>query len=227
MTRATPQSTAPHGVVTHVVDDPTDDDIAAVDDPLEAFTVAAAGHGAPRPLAVFARRDGTIVAGIHGWTWGGCCELVSLWVSEPMRGRGLGRALLSAAEDRARARGCRQVVLFTHDFQTPRLYTSSGYDVVGEVEDYPAGSVAYLFRKRLDARPAADITRVFQAALWLGVAALLIAETIDRLRTSRRRLARLLAERWADIEHREESRARRAKIAQLAATAPRIGRRHA
>jgi ribosomal protein S18 acetylase RimI-like enzyme len=157
MTRTTPGRTAPERPVLQVEDDPTDDDIAAVDDALAAFTIAAAGHGTPRPLAVFARRDRSIVAGIHGWTWGGCCELVSLWVSEPSRDRGLGRALLAAAEDRARARGCHQVVLFTHAFQTPGLYVSSGYHVVGEVEDYPAGHAAYWFRKRLDAdHPARD-----------------------------------------------------------------------
>ena len=100
-----------------------------------------------------------------------CCdvELVSLWVSEPMRGRGLGRALLTAAEDRARARGCHQVVLFTHAFQTPKLYLDSGYDVVGEVEDYPAGSAAYWFRKRLDTEPGAKLTRIPAATLWVGV----------------------------------------------------------
>ena len=169
MTRTTPRSTAPDRLVPQVEDDPADSDVAAVDDALAAFTVAAAGHDAPRPLAVFARRGRSIVAGVHGWTWGGCCELVSLWVSEPMRGRGLGRALLTAAEDRARARGCHQVVLFTHAFQTPKLYLDSGYDVVGEVEDYPAGSAAYWFRKRLDTEPGAKLTRIPAATLWVGV----------------------------------------------------------
>lgn len=136
-------------VTTEVEDDPADGDIAAVDDALAAFTIAAAGHGAPRPLAVFVRDGRRVVAGIHGWTWGGCCELVSLWVSEPWRGRGIGRSLLSAAEDGARERGCRQVVLFTHAFQSPDLYVHSDYDLVGEVEDYPAGTGAYWFRKRL------------------------------------------------------------------------------
>ena len=157
MTRTTSGSGEPDCPVPQVEDAPTDDDIATVDDALAAFTIAAAGHGAPRPLAVFARRGRSIVAGIHGWTWGGCCELVSLWVSEPLRGRGLGRALLTAAEDRARERGCHQVVLFTHAFQTRGLYVSFGYDLVGEVEDYPAGDAAYWFRKRLGAeRPAQD-----------------------------------------------------------------------
>ena len=133
-----------------VEDNPDADDIAFVDHAVEAFTLAASGHGSPAPLAVFARRGRTIVAGIHGWTWGGCCELVSLWVTEPLRRCGLGRALLTAAEDQARARGCHQVVIFTHAFQAPELYAASGYELVGEVDDYPAGSAAYWFRKRLD-----------------------------------------------------------------------------
>jgi GNAT superfamily N-acetyltransferase len=195
MTRTTRAPTGPDRPVAQVEDDPTDDDFAAVDDAPAAFIIAAAGNGARRPLAVFARRDRSIVAGIHGWTWGGCCELVSLWVSEPLRGRCLGRALLAAAEDRARARGCHQVVLFTYAFQTPGLYISSGCDMVGEVEDYPAGNAAYWFRKRLDTLPGAAVTRIAQATLWLAVAVLLAAEAVDGTRILRRRAAHRMAER--------------------------------
>jgi ribosomal protein S18 acetylase RimI-like enzyme len=201
--------------VPDVEDHPTDDDIAVVDDALDAFTMAA-GHGTPRPLAVFARRGGSIVAGIHGWTWGGCCELVTLWVSEPMRGRGLGRDLLTAAEDRARARGCHQVVLFTHAFQTPDLYIGSGYDVVGEVDDYPAGSAAYWLRKRLDTPPRATNRRIGHATLGLGMAVLLVAEAVDAIRVLRRRVARMAADWWAGVERRERRNARRAEIIALA-----------
>jgi GNAT superfamily N-acetyltransferase len=141
------------GVVISVEDDPVEDDVAALDDRLAAFTIGVAGHAPPQPLGVFAREQGSLVAGIHGWTWGGCCELVTLWVDEPLRGRGLGRALLEAAEARARTRGCRQVVLLTHAVQAPGLYTGSGYSLVGEVDGYPAGSAAHWFRKRLDRPP--------------------------------------------------------------------------
>ena len=51
MTRTTRRSTAPDRLAPLVEDDPADSDVAAVDDALAAFTVAAAGHGAPRPLA--------------------------------------------------------------------------------------------------------------------------------------------------------------------------------
>ena len=139
MTGTTPRSTAPDRLVPRVEDNPADSDVAAVDDALAAFTVAAAGHDAPRPLAVFARRGRSIVAGVHGWTWGGCCELVSLWVSEPMRVAGSdGPCSQPRRTGHVRA-GCHQVVLFTHALQTPKLYLDSGYDVVGEVEDNPAG----------------------------------------------------------------------------------------
>jgi ribosomal protein S18 acetylase RimI-like enzyme len=137
--------------VLEVEDDPAEEDVIAVDEGLTASTLAATGYEAPRPLAVFARDGDIVAAGIHGWTWGQCCELVSLWVSAPLRRRGLGRALLAAAEDQARRRGCRQVVLFTHAAQAPRLYMSSGYELIGEVTDYPAGGAAYWFRKRLGA----------------------------------------------------------------------------
>jgi GNAT superfamily N-acetyltransferase len=222
MIRTTPGSTVLDHPLPQVEDDPADADIAAVDDALAAFTVAAAGHDEPKPLAVFARCDDTVVGGIHGWTWGGCCELVSLWVDEPMRGRGLGRALLTAAEDRARARGCHQVVLFTHAFQTPGLYTRSGYDIVGAVEDYPAHSAAYWFRKRLDTPPGAQVRRIPQAILWVGIAGLLLAEAIDSIRTLRRRTAYRLADGWARIERREQREARHTEIALLAGLAARF-----
>src|SRR5947207_1211671 len=81
-------------------------DIAVLDDRLSAFTIAESGHDDVRPVAVFARDgDGNVVAGIHGWTWGQCCELVTLWVEEPCRGKGIARTLLGAAEQEARDRG--------------------------------------------------------------------------------------------------------------------------
>ena len=67
MSRATARSAAADRLMPLVEDEPTDDDIAAVYDALAAFTVAAAGHGTPRPLAVFDRRGRRIVAGLHGW----------------------------------------------------------------------------------------------------------------------------------------------------------------
>jgi ribosomal protein S18 acetylase RimI-like enzyme len=138
------------GTVLEVTEDPAPADTELLDVQVAASTTRAAAQGEPRALAVFARDDGgSLVGGIHGWTWGGCCELVSLWVDETARRRGLGAGLLAAAELEAVDRSCIQVVLLTHELQAPGLYRRRGYEVVGTVEGYPTGSAALWLRKRL------------------------------------------------------------------------------
>jgi GNAT superfamily N-acetyltransferase len=101
-------------------------------------------------LAIFVRDAGTIVGGICGWTWGDCCELQSLWVAPHLRTRGLATRLLTAAEAEAAARGCSQTVHFTFEFQARDLYERNGYELVGRVPDFPSGTHALWYRKRLD-----------------------------------------------------------------------------
>jgi GNAT superfamily N-acetyltransferase len=100
-------------------------------------------------LAIFVRDGDRIVAGISGWTWGDCCELSSLWVDSSLKGRWFAPRLIAAAEAEAAARGCTQTVHFSYGFQARRLYERAGYEVVGRVEDFPAGTDALGFRKRL------------------------------------------------------------------------------
>ena len=93
--------------------------------------------------------DGHLAAGLHGWTWGGCLEVASLWVREDSRGRGHGARLLLKAEEEAIRRGCHLAVLHTHDFQAPEFYKKYGYEVVGTVEDYPRGHSKIWMKKNL------------------------------------------------------------------------------
>ena len=78
------------------------------------------------------------------------CELQSLWVEPSLRGRGLGTQLLAAAETEAAARGCSQTVHFTYAFQARPLYERNGYELVGQVEDFPSGTDVLWYRKRLN-----------------------------------------------------------------------------
>ena len=80
---------------------------------------------------------GAVVAAFNGHAWAGCCVVAHLWVHESRRGRGLGSALLRAAETEARRRGCEQVVVSTHDFQAPAFYERMGYQRCGPFGDYP------------------------------------------------------------------------------------------
>ena len=137
------------GVEVRVEDDPDPADLDALDAGVADATLRATRLPAPRPLAVLAREAGDLVGGAHGWTWGGCCEVVALWVREDRRGCGLGHALLARVEEAAARRGCRLVVVLTHDVQAPGLYRAAGYTLVATVDGYPAGGAAHWFRKSL------------------------------------------------------------------------------
>ncbi|MGD9954773.1 MAG: N-acetyltransferase family protein [Candidatus Nanopelagicales bacterium] len=64
-------------------------------------------------------------------------EVAKVLVRPDAQGRGLGRALLAALEDEARAHGRRTLVLDTvTGSPAQRLYESAGWTVVGEIDDY-------------------------------------------------------------------------------------------
>jgi GNAT superfamily N-acetyltransferase len=134
----------------HVEDHPDPLDVELLEAHIRSEASTATGLGGEVELAIFVRDAGTIVAGISGWTWSDCCELQSLWVAPHLRGRGLATRLLAAAEAEAATRGCSQTVHFTYDFQTRTLYERNGYELVGRVQDFPSGSDALWYRKRLE-----------------------------------------------------------------------------
>ena len=132
--------------------EPTPEEIRFLEERLYDFNVSATGIDDGQWLAIFVRDEQRrIVAGIAGNTWGGCCEIRQLWVDESLRGHGLGKRLLLAAETEARRRSCTQIVLSTHSFQAPKFYEKFGFQVVAAVDDYPRGHRQIYLRKRLQA----------------------------------------------------------------------------
>jgi GNAT superfamily N-acetyltransferase len=120
-------------------------------DRIYEFNVKATGYVDGRLLAGTIQDDtGEITAGINGHTWGGCCEITHVWVHERHRGKGLGRALVLAAESEALQRGCEQVVLMTHSFQAPEFYEDLGYKRRYAIEGRPKGHSDIVYVKRLD-----------------------------------------------------------------------------
>jgi ribosomal protein S18 acetylase RimI-like enzyme len=114
------------------------------------FNAKATGYFDGETYSATLRDDsGVICAGISGYTWGGCCYVSYLWVGESERGRGLGTALLAAAEGHAKTKGCVVVFVATHSFQAPAFYERMGYERQALVRDHPPGHSSMVFAKRL------------------------------------------------------------------------------
>ena len=129
--------------------DPTPEEVQYLEDRIYEFNSSATDIADGELLAFFVREGDSIVAGICGNTWGGTCELRQFWVEESQRHRGLGTQLFEAAEQEARRRGCRQVVLMTFSFQGLAFYERHGFEVVATIDDHPRGYRNLLMRKRL------------------------------------------------------------------------------
>jgi len=131
-------------------DDPRSEDVTRLGERLYEFNAAATGVDDGRWLAIFVRdREGEIVAGLHGWTWGGTLGVQTLWVREDLRRGGLGAQILTAAEQEALRRGCRQVHLTTHSYQAPGFYRRLGYEAIAELPGWPRDTTRILLRKEL------------------------------------------------------------------------------
>jgi ribosomal protein S18 acetylase RimI-like enzyme len=116
----------------------------------EYNAVATGYHDGDSFAAVRESESGDVEAGASGYTWGGCCYIAYLWVSETLRGRGIGSELLRAVEAHAREKRCRVVFVSSHSFQAPAFYALHGYRQVAKVDDHPVGHSSIFLAKRLD-----------------------------------------------------------------------------
>ena len=129
---------------------PAPEDVQFLRENLNEFNARVTGIWDGKFLSVFKRApDGALRAGIFGWTWGGTCYIRYLFVCEHWRGQGQGTLLVRAVETEARSRGCKQIVLETHDFQAPRFYQKLGFAIVGRVDNYPQGHQFLMLVKQL------------------------------------------------------------------------------
>ena len=117
---------------------------------LDAFNFGAVGRDDLREFTVKVDDDGELVAGLSGWTWGTCAGIGMVWVREDARRDGWGGRLLVAAEDVARERGCRQVLVSSFTFQAPDFYRRHGYVEFARSPDLPVeGEADVHFLKEL------------------------------------------------------------------------------
>ncbi len=104
------------------------------------------------PVGYFLKNTrGEWLGGLTGYIWGGWLHVNFVWVTEALRGQGYGSRLMDAAEAFAVEHRAFAATLETHSFQAPDFYTKRGYEVFGQLEDYPPGHAKLFLRKRLGA----------------------------------------------------------------------------
>jgi len=111
-----------------------------LEDRLYEFNSGQTKHDDGQSFAFLIRNERQeIVAGLSGWTWAQACEIRTLWVDPTWRGQGYGQSLLEAAEQEARSRGCKVILISSYSFQAPAFYQKCGYELAWQLNDFPPG----------------------------------------------------------------------------------------
>lgn len=92
---------------------------------------------------------GEVAAGLTADIVWGAMYIDILWVNENLRGQGIGTQLMQRAEAAARQMGLNFVWLGTFSFQALGFYEKIGYEIIGQVGNYPPGYAYYTLRKDL------------------------------------------------------------------------------
>jgi GNAT superfamily N-acetyltransferase len=125
-------------------------EVDAVKNGLLEYNVRVIGEPHEEPVQVFLRDDrAEIIGGLLGhlkWKW---LYVSKLWIAEKHRGFGHGYALMNAAEEFARSKGCIGSYLDTFEYQARPFYEKCGYELFGTLDGYPPGSRQFFLSKRL------------------------------------------------------------------------------
>ena len=102
------------------------------------------------PLNLYVEDEhGEIMAGLVAETFGNWLEIEYLFVTENLRGQGIGSQLLQRAESEAKKRNCRFAFVNTYQFQAPAFYQKYGYTEVFTLKYYPYTGQRYYYQKDL------------------------------------------------------------------------------
>lgn len=89
-------------------------------------------------IGVYVRDDkGVMLGGLIGVRKGDWLNIKYLWVSDAVRGSGVGSQLIKTAEDEARRKGCTHALVDTVSFQARPFYEKQGYQLQLSLQDYP------------------------------------------------------------------------------------------
>ena len=118
-----------------------------IDDGLAQFNLTKVGGWECHHIAVSARKNGRLIGGISGtaqWDW---LKVELLWVETSEQHQGVGSQLLKAIERAAAAKGFLNSRVSTGGWQALAFYEKHGYEIFGQLEDYPKGHTTYFLKK--------------------------------------------------------------------------------
>ena len=141
----------PKGHTITFTENPTAEDVAVLSQGLRSHMGAIFGTTWTQSIAFYLRdAEGKIVGGVYGnygvFNW---VYVDTLWVSDELRGRGYGAQLLTAIENEAIKHNCTNIYLDTFSFQAPEFFKRLGYEIFGELKDFPPGHSRIFLTKKL------------------------------------------------------------------------------
>lgn len=136
-----------------VTQNPNNDDLKTISVGLQTHNAKTIGGVATEDelrFAVFAKDiDGRVIGGLRAvasWDW---VNIEVIWVDEDARGAGVGQQLLRKAEEFAVSKDVFRLCLETTSFQARGFYEKQGYEVFGELEEYPRGHTMFYMKRVL------------------------------------------------------------------------------
>lgn len=133
-----------------ITENVTEEDVEEIHRELQKYNRLKREASESISLGVFYEEEnGQKKAGLTGEMFGNWLCIKYLWVSEELRGRGIGSRLMEAAEKRAVEHGVKYAFVDTFDFQAPQFYISRRYEQVFKLADYPYTGVRYYYVKQL------------------------------------------------------------------------------
>lgn len=127
-----------------------DGQVADIEQRLSEYDDKRMEHKITGSIRIGILSDGQLIAGADGcMTAFKIFYISTVYVDENHRGKGIGRKLLQAIEQRAKALGANMIRLDTFDWQGAEFYRKLGYEEVGMYKNEVDGFAEFFFLKRI------------------------------------------------------------------------------
>ena len=114
----------------------------------ERAKIPAASYGQESEVRLYLQNaEEEILGGAIATTRWCALNVLSLWLQEPLRGRGFGSTLMDELEEYAVATGCIRILLETTTMHSFEFYRHKGFELVGYIDGYPAGEQFFYLQK--------------------------------------------------------------------------------